>query len=112
MWNCPDEQCGCLRIAASLTWCPMCFKERDDMATTTTGGASNANAVEGETGYVSPEQMAADEAVAAQEAPEAKAADTEVPEAAEAAQTVSEPKLVKADPKPALAKAPVEPAGA
>jgi hypothetical protein len=32
----------------------MCFKERD-MATCTTGGASNANALPGETGYVKPE---------------------------------------------------------
>lgn len=55
MWDCPE--CGCLSIAASLTTCPMCGKERD-MPTTTTGGASNALAQPGETGYVPPEVTA------------------------------------------------------
>jgi len=40
MWDCPD--CGCLRIAASLTFCPMCFRERNMPKATVEGGASNA----------------------------------------------------------------------
>ena len=52
MWDCLE--CLCRAIAASLTRCPVCRKERD-MATATTGGASNARALPGETGYVAPE---------------------------------------------------------
>lgn len=39
MWNCPA--CGCSAIAGTLTFCPMCFKEREMPKTTTGGGYSN-----------------------------------------------------------------------
>jgi hypothetical protein len=52
MWDCAG--CGTRRIAASIISCPKCRKERD-MARATTGGASNANAMPGETGYIEPE---------------------------------------------------------
>lgn len=120
MWDCP--KCGCRCIAAPLTTCPMCFEERDDVATCTTGGASNANALPGETGYVPPEVPEVPEVAAvAGEAPEADgqhaevavgalaepAPDVKVPEAAEPAKAVSAAPPAKADPKPT----PVKPAG-
>lgn len=65
------------------------------MPTVTSGGASNANALPGETGYVDPEAEAV-----AETAPEVPA-DAEVPDTAEPAEAVSEP---QDDPKPAPAK--------
>jgi hypothetical protein len=50
MWDCLN--CGCRAIAASLLACPMCQEERSDMPRATVeGGASNAAAEPGETGY-------------------------------------------------------------
>jgi len=53
MWDC--TRCGTGRIAASLTSCPVCRKERD-MPRTTSAGTTNASALPGETGYVAPDQ--------------------------------------------------------
>lgn len=39
MWDC--IKCGCMAIAGSLDFCPMCRKEREDMPKATAGGASN-----------------------------------------------------------------------
>jgi hypothetical protein len=69
MWDC--DGCGCRAIAGSLACCPVCGKEREDMAKTTTGGGRNAGAQPGESGYVEPE------------APEASPADVAEPPAAE-----------------------------
>ena len=95
MWDC--QECSCGRIAASLTTCPMCGRERD-MPTCTTGGASNANAVEGETGYVPPEVPEADGNVpeVAKDEPAEPAADVEVAEVPEPAKAVSAPKAAPA----------------
>jgi hypothetical protein len=108
LWDC--SECGCRSIAAPLTTCPMSFKERD-MATTTTGGASNANALPGETGYVPPDETAPDEAVAGTAAAAAPPAADPAPAPAKPAEAVSEPPkdepkaAPKAEPKPAPAKA-------
>ena len=51
MWEC--LLCGCQAIAGSLLRCPQCHKE-PEMPKATTGGASNANALPGETGYTEP----------------------------------------------------------
>jgi hypothetical protein len=88
MWDC--ILCGCRRIAASLRDCPKCRKGRD-VATATTGGASNAKALPGETGYVPPEEPAVPGPAAAAEAPAVPDAAPEPQPDPEAAQPVSEP---------------------
>lgn len=39
MWDCPG--CGCSAIAGTLTFCPMCFKEREMPKNTVGGGYSD-----------------------------------------------------------------------
>lgn len=56
LWKC--DTCGCQGIAASLTTCPMCGKEREMPKTTAGGGPSNADAQPGEPGYVKPDKPA------------------------------------------------------
>ena len=111
MWDCIE--CGVRRIAASILRCPVCRKERD-MATATTGGASNARAVLHETGYVPPEEPAAPEPVEAVETPAEPAVAAEAPEAPVAAETVSEPEpeVPKPGPRSAPKAAGPEPAEA
>lgn len=91
MWDCPG--CGCRCIAASLTNCPMCWKERDVPKATVSSGASNA--------------WADDEAAAA--APETAPPAVEVPEAAGPVQAVSG--SPKPAPRPAPAAKPADPGG-
>lgn len=81
LWDCSEGDAR--SIAGSLTDCPACGKERG-MPTTTTSGPSNANAEEGETGYVAPEAPEV-----APETPAGPAAGTEVPEAPKPAKPVS-----------------------
>jgi translation initiation factor IF-2 len=108
MWDCPE--CGTLRIAASLTACPVCRKERD-MAKATTGGASNARALPGETGYVEREQAepAVPAADAAQDAPAEAAPDVPASAPPEPVQAVSAPP--KPEPKAAPKAAPASGGG-
>lgn len=61
MWDCPA--CGCRNITAPLTRCPMCGRECDMPKVTVNSGASNANALPGETGYVLPAEPVADSGV-------------------------------------------------
>jgi hypothetical protein len=106
MWDCIS--CGCKRIAASLPGCPKCRKERD-MATATTGGASNARALPGETGYVPPEEEAADAPVEAAETPAEPEPEPEAAAEPEPAEAVSEPEpeaVPEPEPEPALPLAP------
>lgn len=62
MWNCPH--CGCQAIAASLTFCPMCFKTKEsDMPKVSLGGPTNADAAPGEVGYINLDEPTAPEPV-------------------------------------------------
>ena len=108
MWDCIE--CGVRRIAASILRCPVCRKERD-MATATTGGASNARAVLHETGYVPPEEPAAPEPVEAVETPAEPAVAEEAPEAPVAAEAIVDPPEAAPEPEPGPEPEP-EPAGA
>ena len=104
MWDC--LKCGVQRIAASILRCPTCREERNDMPKSTTGGASNAKALPGETGYVEPD--------VAEAAPVKPAVDgTKAPEPAKPAPAVTAPQPAAVKPAaPAAPAAAVDPAPA
>jgi len=96
MWDC--LACGVKRIAASILRCPTCREERSDMPKSTTGGASNAKALPGETGYVKPDM--------AEAAPAEPAVDAETPVPAKPAPAVTAPQPAVAKPAAATPEPP------